>query len=608
MSLDFLGALTPTEAKKERAAAAGKRAVAAGQKLAKRAPRLAAAIVAAGQKALKAGGAKPATPSPVAAPAPVKAQPAPSPAAPSASGLAPQPQRRAAPASSARRVPTPPARNLAPAKRRMTKVGEDGASDEQQADIYAQLSDAATSVAEFVGYFQGLLEQIPSNLPLHQNGLGTISQFENWFGKPLEAALQGDQAALAKVPDVNGLLEYFKGQGEATEKRWPWDWASLAETYLKLHPPAEPTEEPAPAPTREPAPAPTPAAEPVPAPVPVPQSPAAPVPSSPAPAPAPSYGDYGGGYGGGYAEPAYEPAYEEEAGQDMGDGQIPAYYQEPHEEEYAEAQESGGYADEGEYYGEEEYEEPMDEIGELEALLGHNGAGGKGGGKGHHHGGHRPRGGGGGPFYWGYPYWPTTGIEIDDQLTESDLDDIADELADRVAQKVSEKTKPVRVMGLDLLGDDSWLAIHTRADYANAANQLKASAENLNQTAKNEPGWPALYQNALALWQKYHDVGFFSSINPFSDQALTDAAWNAIADAQRRVDEFATQMRSQGKRVVEPAHKPIDNSLVPTGEGSTVDWMKKHWVGLAVGGAAIVTLPAILPPIIGAAMAAKGRR
>lgn len=154
--------------------------------------------------------------------------------------------------------------------------------------------------------------------------------------------------------------------------------------------------------------------------------------------------------------------------------------------------------------------------------------------------------------------------------------------------------------GSDLVGDDSWLTIHTRADYTNAVTQLKASADSLNLTAQSEPGWKPLYDNAQRLYDKYHDVGFFSSINPFGDQSLGDSAWTAIADAQRRVDEFAEQMRTQKKVVLEPRHKPIDSSLLPQlPKLPDASALSKYlpWVigGVVVVGLGSVALPVVIP-------------
>lgn len=149
-------------------------------------------------------------------------------------------------------------------------------------------------------------------------------------------------------------------------------------------------------------------------------------------------------------------------------------------------------------------------------------------------------------------------------------------------------------LGDSQIGDDSWLTIHSRADYTNAVTQLKASADNLNLTAANEPGWKAIYDNALRLYDKYHDVGLLSSINPFGDRALGDSAWNAIADSQRRVDEFAEQLRSKGKAVVEPKHKLIDNSILPPDLGSSFT----RYLPWLIGGAVVIGVGSIAVPLV----------
>ncbi len=154
--------------------------------------------------------------------------------------------------------------------------------------------------------------------------------------------------------------------------------------------------------------------------------------------------------------------------------------------------------------------------------------------------------------------------------------------------------------GLSLLGDDSWASIHTRGDYENAVTQLKSSADNLNITASNELGWKSIYDTAINLYNKYHDVGFFASINPFGNQATGDSAWNAIADSQRRVDEFAAQMRANGKGVADPEHKQLDTRLFGGASDSMSSFVKAlPWVigGVVVIGVGAAALPVVLPLI-----------
>lgn len=152
--------------------------------------------------------------------------------------------------------------------------------------------------------------------------------------------------------------------------------------------------------------------------------------------------------------------------------------------------------------------------------------------------------------------------------------------------------------GLDCLGTD-FLDIRTPADYQNAVRQLKVSADNLNLTAASIPGWKGIYDNALALYEKYKDAGWWNFAS------MSDATWYAIADSQKRIDEFAAQMRTQGLAVAEPVHVPVPQGGTA---GDAIGWIKDHWYWLAAGGVAVVVLPAILPPIIGAAVVARGRR
>lgn len=152
--------------------------------------------------------------------------------------------------------------------------------------------------------------------------------------------------------------------------------------------------------------------------------------------------------------------------------------------------------------------------------------------------------------------------------------------------------------GLDCLGTD-FLDVRTPADYQNAVKQLKVSADNLNLTAASLPGWKGIYDNALALYEKYKDAGWWNFAS------MSDATWYAIADSQKRIDEFAAQMRTQGLAVAEPVHVPIPQGGTA---GDAFAWIKDHWLALTVAGVAVVTVPVILPPIIGAAMMARGRR
>lgn len=248
--LDFLGAVSPSRHAKDRAQASGKRAIVAAQKIAKRAPRLAAAIARAGQKAVAVSSAKS---SPL-------ARPAGTPSAPTAGPLteAQRPARstRAAAPTGATPARRPVARTVArpmPAKRRSgAKVGadedlfydeSDEAGAEQRADVYSRLADAATKVADFMARVQDLVAQLPANLPLAQNGLGVVSQLENWFLAPVDAALQGDQAAMTKAQAVDDVVQFILDQESNSNLPWPWAWISNAEAYLRVHGSVEPVQE-----------------------------------------------------------------------------------------------------------------------------------------------------------------------------------------------------------------------------------------------------------------------------------------------------------------------------------------------------------------------------
>ena len=648
-ALDFIGAVTPSQASRDRAAAAGQRLLAKGQRIAKRAPNLAATVAKAAQKALRAGGKATKTATP--APAVKSAQPAAQPQAPS-----PQ-QRKPAPPAPSRPGRTVPTRaSIAVPARAMstrTKVGEDEEvyADEGAVDVFAQIATAAEKVTDFMYRVQELVDQLPADAPIRQNGLGTISHLENWFIKPIEDAIQGDKPALEKARNIDDVIQFILDQEGNPNLPWPWEWVGRAQAYLRLHPPAAAPAAPdaaSPAPTAEGTAAPAPSA-PVPGVARVVVAPksvgmgvgatqgfvataldAAGKAVTPAPVvawsasggtvdqagnfSAPQPGRYtvtaavgpvtgsavalvqasfvtpggmsapaGGGSGGAvpYAPSAPMPSYPQD------DYRQPEYEPQYAEEYAQEEYPQGEYAEEGGEYA------PEDEIGAAIVELGRGGfGGGRGGG---HRGGGGRRGGGGhrhghqhiGPsVVYTYPWW---------QLSDDDVD--PEELAQLVAAKLKEKSAVgLDFIGADLVGDDSWLAIHMPQDYRDAAIQLKASADNLNQTAANEPGWRAIYDTAIQLWKKYHDIGFLSSLT------LTDAAWRSIADSQRRVDEFAAMLRKKGKQVVEPEHKPIDSSLPGS---DTLQWVKDKWPWLAAAGVGAVVLPTVLPPLVSLAIARR---
>ena len=259
-ALDFIGAVTPSQASRDRAAAAGQRLLAKGQRIAKRAPSLAATVAKAAQKALRAGGK--ATKAAVAPAAKTTTQPAAQPQAPSPQQRKPAPP---VPSRPGRTVPTrAPVAVPARAMSKRTKVGEDEEvyADEGAVDVFAQIATAAEKVTDFMYRVQELVDQLPADAPIRQNGLGTISQLENWFIKPIEDAIQGDKPALEKARNIDDVIQFILDQEGNPNLPWPWEWIGRAQAYLRLHPPAAAPAAPdaaSPAPTGEGTAAPAPA-------------------------------------------------------------------------------------------------------------------------------------------------------------------------------------------------------------------------------------------------------------------------------------------------------------------------------------------------------------
>jgi hypothetical protein len=274
--LDFLGAVTPAAARTQqsqaKAAAAGQRALAAAQRIAQVAPRLAAAVQKAGQKAIAAskGAVKPVTPAkPTAAakPAPGAQKTPPKGApktAPMSSRGAPAPSK--APSNSFRAPHVSPGRGAAPGAK--THVGdmssalskianaanaaiasgdaqpptdmtpEDAAQlvQQQTADTYSQLADAAVSAADLLSEIQGLLNKLPAGIPLAQQGQSQVADIENRLVTPIEHALEGGPGASS----AQGLVAYVQ-QIAAQRNTVPpnpgsiWEWVAQANAYLKAH-------------------------------------------------------------------------------------------------------------------------------------------------------------------------------------------------------------------------------------------------------------------------------------------------------------------------------------------------------------------------------------
>ncbi len=329
--LSLLGVTTIGEQRRDRAAAAGQRAVNLAQRIKKTAPRLAAAVERAGQKALAVAGvpAKPPEPTPPpnnvsqaapdpkgkAAPGqkvaagpkalpPTKAPPGKVPGkAPPARTAAPPPTRVTA------RRPPPPVRTPPARSAKGTRVGEEG---EGQVDVWTSLADASMQAADFVFQVQDLMAQMPPELPLVGRGQNLINNFEFFLTGPIEAALSGAKDISPATQDV---IEAIRTMSENKGK-----WFAQANAWLQAHPPA-PKEEPPPpvvvVPVQTPAPETVPPVAP-----PTTPPPATPPPATPPPPSGGGGGGGGGGSGGGSSSSSdYDTGAEEsEEAYDEGEG------------------------------------------------------------------------------------------------------------------------------------------------------------------------------------------------------------------------------------------------------------------------------------------------
>lgn len=255
---DLLGVVPLGQHLREKALASGQRALSAGQRIAKASPKLSAAVMAAGQKALAAGKRKPGAKAPAAGPNPAPGDQA-TPSKSASPALAPPPARNVLAAKRPIQSPPDPKAAARPTGRPMpakalpgkTHLGEDEtvdlladtdeAAQDQAADLYSQLADAATQAADFVALLQGLKSQLPPELPIAQEGQGKVDTFSIWFVNPIEKSLTGE---LKATPDfiaaVLDLLKFTLDQKTDPPQNSVWTWVNKARAYLKAHPPIVP--------------------------------------------------------------------------------------------------------------------------------------------------------------------------------------------------------------------------------------------------------------------------------------------------------------------------------------------------------------------------------
>ena len=580
---DLLGAVPPRNKREvaaarvsRRAQSAGQRAVAAAARIAKRAPRLAAAVSRAGQKALN--------PKTVMKKV-FRARTAATVAKPSSAV-----SRTQTPAA---RTQTPVARTQAATRMRAARVGgvdaeyteevDDSATD-AQSDIYSQLADAAASVADFIAEVQGVMDRLPQDLPLVAKLQQSISGFEIFFGSPIENVLSGATASSADAGNIIDLLQNVLNQRNESPPIGVWETLARANAYLRAHPgaggggrmsdmasyrgPSGGT-----APTPDATPAPTGA------------------PTTPPPSGGPSGGGSGGGPsgggpsggggGGGSGGGSGGGGGGDEGAPGSDDGGGGGAYA---EEEASVAPPAEYAADDshGEEATSEEEEPPMDEDNSEVGRGGGHGGGGHG-----HHGGHgRGRGHGWG---WGGGYygpWYDGGYE----LVEND-DLTAEQLAELVARKLQQKKAHVG-SGFDVLGAEDelgyaapethWYSIATPGTIKDEMDKVLREGNTLDRdimsfSSKN-PVLPSFKTAWSSFWDGYkafyNDSGWFSRLSGGKGDQVV-AYGNQLNDWRARFQKF------DGAVTTEPSLTAIERRADPT---------KFNYMPLVYGAVAVVGL------------------
>lgn len=597
--LSLLGAISVEQYKSERATAAGQRAIAAGQRIMRRAPRLAASVMRAGQKALNAR-VTPIRPQDMtkAAQKPV-VKTAPLPQVQSKAALRPQVTRtapmgpgmqtrasvsamnRAAGRSTLSMPPVPQmapvarapmqtraslsVANKAPAAMR-TRLGEDPPPPSTgEVDQWANLAEASERGANFVLEIQETMDLLQEGSPLHARGQSLINQYELLFGGPINKAIESGNAA----PYIPGLVEAMDSilRQRNDTPPWPggvWDWMIKAQRYAESNPLTDDGGMPLDTNLEQPPPAETPPQTETPPPPPPPSPPpsggdggsgggASPPPSSESP-PAPEGGEEqyeGEGYDGSGIYPGYYDPYavdEYEYG-DEGEPYVPS--DDPSsvmnlpEYLYAEAEDYDGY--EG-----DDYEGFFDEYADADGvdLIGARGGGGgggrgRGGGGGrHHHHHHRGRRG----FWPGYmpiayyevPAYEVPAYDVVDDGNTIDVEELAEAVAQRLAVASSEDA-----VGLDMLGAASPdLEGYNKRTLA----ERRALIQGLQGRARSElRGWAKQQIDRVKV--HYDDIGWFTKNLPVLS-AKWGATKEALGTAQRQFDSAESEMNdAEAKRL-----------------------------------------------------------
>lgn len=583
--LSLLGAISVEQYKSERATAAGKRAIAAGQRIMRRAPRLAASVMRAGQKALnvRVTPMRPqdmakAVQKPVVKTAPlsqVQSKTAIRPQVTRTAPMGPGMQTRASVSAMNRTagrsaLSAPPAPQMAPVARQpmqtraslsaankapsamRTRLGEDPPPQSNgEGDQWTSLAEASERGANFVLEIQETMDLLQEGSPLHARGQSLINQYELLFGGPIAKAIESGNAA----PYIPGLVEAMDSilRQRSDTPPWPggvWDWMSKAQKYAESNPLTD-----APVDTNPEQP---PAAEPPPAETPPPSAPPqSPPPNSPPPSseapPAPSGGGEeeqyeDEGYDGSGIYPGYYDPYAEYA--DEGESYVssddPSSVMNMPEYLYAEVEDNYGEGHDYEGFFDEYADDSAEEYADAESLdlIGARGGGGRGrggGGGGRHHHHHRGRRG----FWPGYMPIAYYEVPTYDVPAYDVLDDTIDveELAEAVAQRLAASSDDA--VGLDMLGAAS-------PDLEGYNKRTLAERRALIQglTTRSVPelrGWAK--QQFAKVQENYDGIGWISKNLPVVS-AKWDATKEALDTAKRQIEGAEIEMNeAEAKRL-----------------------------------------------------------
>ncbi len=98
-------------------------------------------------------------------------------------------------------------------------------------------------------------------------------------------------------------------------------------------------------------------------------------------------------------------------------------------------------------------------------------------------------------------------------------------------------------------------------DIKNELDELKASFEVVNQTAKGKPAWDAHYQEFQQFYERNKDPGWLSS----SYATITN-----IRERAQRLEDWKKQLAAEGVKILDPEKKPATNPVKDTLDSATL--------------------------------------